>query len=107
MINISEKIIQYLKKQKDKGVVTLSGYEEKERADNTANKDREAFKTELLKLKAELEGAGADVKLQKMEYTPLSEEEINKKATSAVDEKYALKKDALTSNFENELKQTE
>ena len=107
MINISEKIIQYLKKQKDKGVVTLSGYEEKESADNTANKDREAFKTELLKLKAELEGAGADVKLQKMEYTPLTEEEINKKATSAVDEKYALKKDALTSNFENELKQTE
>lgn len=107
MINISEKIIQYLKKQKDKGVVTLSGYEENESADNTANKDREAFKTELLKLKAELEGAGADVKLQKMEYTPLTEEEINKKATSAVDEKYALKKDALTSNFENELKQTE
>ena len=107
MINISEKIIQYLKKQKDKGVVTLSGYEENESADNTANKDREAFKTELLKLKAELEGAGADVKLQKMEYTPLTEEEINKKATSAVDEKYALKKDALTSNFENDLKQTE
>ncbi|MBR3804206.1 MAG: hypothetical protein IKJ14_02530 [Clostridia bacterium] len=107
MVNISEKLIQYLKKQKDKGVVTLTGYEEKESDDNTANKDREAFKTELLKLKAELEGAGADVKLQKMEYTPLTEEEINKKATSAVDEKYALKKNALTDSYENDLKQTE
>lgn len=97
MYNLSEKIVQYLKKYKDKGVIvpaSLVEEEEKQKTVDEAEIKREELKKQLKTLNDELQGKKG-VELSEMEYTPLSKEQIEDKAKEGVEEKYELKKNKL------------
>lgn len=102
MYDISEKIIQYLKKYKNKGVIVPTSVKEKvkEETATATNSERETFKSDLIGLNDRLKGKDKKVVLDEIEYTPLTKEEIETKAKAGVDEKYAIKKDALDKDYQ-------
>ncbi len=105
MFNFSEKVLQYLKKLKEKGeVVPTSTVEEKSyEEEKNYDSEKDALKSELIKLNLELKGQGGKVSLEEMTYEPLTKEEIEEKAKKSVEEKYSLKKDALDKELDNSL----
>ncbi len=106
MFSLSEKILQYFKKlNNEKGEVVPTSLTEDNNDDY--DKEKETFKSELIKLNSDLEGKGGKVSLEEMTYEPLTKEEIEEKAKLGVEEKYALKKGALDNEYEKALKTQE
>ena len=92
MEKIKDKIIKYLKDFSLENVLSdLLKAQEKaqEREKESAIKDE--FLSEFDKLNKSLKGKNENTKLDKLEYTPLSNAEIEKLAKSGVDKKYELK----------------
>lgn len=124
MSTIHEKILQYFKKY-NVGDVALKVSNEEDESKNvkpvsaktetqtevikevSPPDEKEKLKTSLSKLKQEYDSVGDESVLQKMEYTPLTEEEIVEKASKNVDEKYGLKFNDLDLETEKKLKNLE
>lgn len=105
MYNISEKIIQYLKKLESENAPV-------QRENNTQN-ETDDKRTQVIenikKLNGELLGKNSGVKLDMMEFNPLTDQEIEKQASEKINKKYEqkenlleAKKDAQVSNLELE-----
>ncbi len=105
MFNIDEKILRYLKSKKVKNepVATLTSEEvtetePKETKTETSNKKKEELINILKESNEELKGKdkNADkVTLEKIDYTPLTNEQIEELAGREAEGEYALKKNAL------------
>lgn len=105
MFSLSEKILQYFKKlNNEKGEVVPASLTD---VNDDSDKEKEAFKSELIKLNSDLEGKSGKISLEEMTYEPLTKEEIEQKAKLGVEEKYELKKNALDSEYEDALKTQE
>lgn len=109
-MNISEKILQYLKKydvgddvkiklasnEKEKSVggkntVETVASEVSTNETDSQNDKKKQLLDKLTVLNRQLEGIKEPPTLEMMEYTPLSEEEIAKKASEGLEESYGLK----------------
>ena len=109
-MNISEKILQYLKKydvgddvkiklasnEKEKSVggkntVETVASEVSANETDSQNDKKKQLLDKLTVLNRQLEGIKEPPTLEMMEYTPLSEEEIAKKASEGLEESYGLK----------------
>ena len=125
MNGIYEKILQYLKKydansntvkklseeddedKKTEKVKLASVTSEVSETDNSNSNKNKALKENLLALDDKLKGVNNQSILQKMEYTPLTDEEIKEKASSGVEEKYALKLEDETTKKDQKIKELE
>ncbi len=100
MYNVSEKITQYLKK--------LDGEQMPVQNEQKTKKDKKSQLVETIKeLNEQLNGKKNGVVLDKMEYTPLTDKEIEDKASETVDKKYALKENALETKKDSAVKNLE
>lgn len=100
MYNFSEKITQYLKK--------LDGEQMPVQNEQKTKKDKKSQLVETIKeLNEQLNGKKNGVVLDKMEYTPLTDKEIEDKASETVDKKYALKENALETKKDSAVKNLE
>ncbi|MBQ3234805.1 MAG: hypothetical protein IJA97_01430 [Clostridia bacterium] len=110
MYNLNEKIIQYLKKYKENGVAVPVSLEEKPKEkENTVETDesRETLKNDLKRLGNELKGRDEKTTLTELEYTPLTQEEIETEAKKNVDQKYQLKINELDEKLKKSTADTE
>ena len=115
---LKDKIMKYLKDISLESAISdaLKDLEELEETNNTTDtavKDevtiepnlKDEFIKEFDKLNSDLAGKKNEVVLDKLEYTPLTDEEINKLAESGVDKKYEIKieslEDSLNKAIEN------
>lgn len=90
MYNVSEKIIQYIKKLQDAKTPVQN-----EEVETEKDEKRERFVKTVKELNDLLAGKGNAVKLQEMEFTPLSDKEIEMQANKKVEDKYKLKENSL------------
>ncbi len=128
MNSIHEKILQYFKKynvgdvsirkltdeeekEKEKAVLTSTTNSEikteKVNASSSNDDQKQQLKNKLTVLDEQLKGTGDGNLLQKIEYQPLTEEEIKTKASQGVDEKYNLKLDDVAIETDKKLKDLE
>lgn len=106
MSSFKDKILQYLKKYSEKAngnensqekttVKPTSIESEAVITSESSSKSKKDFLSEMEKLDNMLQGVKEDYLLEKIEYQPLSDEEITKMATDDAENKYALKSEEL------------
>ncbi|MBR6737841.1 MAG: hypothetical protein IKL82_05715 [Clostridia bacterium] len=119
MFNIEEKILKYLKgkKVKSEPIVKLTSEEEVEEkkpseevteTESSVNSElHKSLKESNKKLQGVIDKESDRVVLDKIEYTPKTEEEIKKTASEAVEEEFSLKKNALDKDLKDKTQAVE
>lgn len=112
MFNIEEKVLKYLKgkRVKDQPVATLTSTEVDEGVTNENNSKRQEFHNTIKEIGSklnELNTSNGRVVLEKLEYTPKTEEEIKKQAQDEIDGEYALKRLGLDRDIQNRRLETQ
>ncbi len=103
MFNISEKIIQYIKKLENEQTPVQN-----EQKTKTESDEKRAQLVETIKgLNDQLDGKTESVKLETMEFTPLTDKELENKASEKVDKKYEAKENSLKSKKDLQIKNLE